>query len=92
MTLIFKRDLFILGSDWREDSAIKCNDCSFREPRFNAQHPEGSSQPSVTPALGDLTLSCRPPGPRLEFGTRETQASIYAHAYAYTDNTNNFEK
>jgi hypothetical protein len=32
---------------WRDGSAVKSTDCSFRGPEFNSQQPHGSLQPSV---------------------------------------------
>ena len=40
---------------WRDGSEVKSTDCSSRRPRFNSQHPHGSSQLSVTPVPGNLT-------------------------------------
>ena len=40
---------------WRDESVVKSNDCSFRGPRFDSQHPYGSSQLSVTPRSDTLT-------------------------------------
>jgi hypothetical protein len=34
---------------------VKSPGCSFREPRFNSQHPHDISQLSVTPAPGKST-------------------------------------
>ena len=44
--------------DWRDSSAVKNTDCSFRGPGFNSQHPHDSSQPSITPVPRDLMPSC----------------------------------
>ena len=33
---------------WRDGSAVKITDCSSRRPKFNSQHPRGSSQLSAT--------------------------------------------
>jgi hypothetical protein len=41
---------------WRNNSMVKSDGCSFRRPKFNSQHPHGSSQLSVTPVPRDLTL------------------------------------
>ena len=44
---------------WRDGSLVKSTICSCRGPRFNSQHPHGSSQLSVTPVPGgsnSLTL------------------------------------
>ncbi|CAO2639813.1 hypothetical protein LEMLEM_LOCUS25074, partial [Lemmus lemmus] len=35
---------------------VKSTDCSSRGPRFNSQHPHGSSQLSEDPVPGNLTL------------------------------------
>ena len=43
--------------DWRDGSVVKSTGYSSRGPRFNSQHPLGSSQQSVTPVPGDLTPS-----------------------------------
>ena len=40
---------------WRDSSVVKSTDYSSRGPRFNSQHPHGSSQLSVTPVPGDPT-------------------------------------
>jgi hypothetical protein len=32
---------------WRDGSAVKSTDCSFRGPEHNSQQPHGGSQPSV---------------------------------------------
>ena len=40
---------------WRDGSAVESIDCSSSAPRFNSQHPHGSSQLCATP--GDLTPS-----------------------------------
>ena len=44
--------LSILG--WRDSSAVKSTDCSFRGPEFNSQQPHGGSQP---PVMGSDALS-----------------------------------
>jgi hypothetical protein len=36
------------GGWWRNGSAVKSTDCSFRGPEFSSQQPHGGSQPSVT--------------------------------------------
>ena len=33
---------------WRDDSAVKCTDCSSEGPEFKCQQPHSGSQPSVT--------------------------------------------
>lgn len=38
-------------------AAVKSTGCSYRGPTFDAQHPHGSSQTSVTPGPGDLIPS-----------------------------------
>ena len=40
-----------------EMAQVKSTDCSSRGPRFDSQHPYGSSQPWETPVLGDLMSS-----------------------------------
>ena len=35
-------------TDKRDDSVVGSSDCSSREPKFDPQHPHGSSQQSVT--------------------------------------------
>ena len=42
---------------WRDGSAVNNSYCSCKEPRFESQHPHGSSQPSVTQVPGNMT-SC----------------------------------
>jgi hypothetical protein len=37
----------MLKLDWRDGSAVKSTDCSFRSLEFNSQRPHGGSQPSV---------------------------------------------
>jgi hypothetical protein len=32
---------------WRDGSAAKSTDCSFRDPEFKSQQPHGGSQPSI---------------------------------------------
>jgi hypothetical protein len=44
---------------WRDGSAVKSTSCSSRGPQFKSQHPDGSSQLSVTPFQGDPTPSHR---------------------------------
>ena len=41
----------------RDNSAVKSILCSYRELRFNSQHPHSCSQPSVTLIPGDLMPS-----------------------------------
>ena len=43
----------------RIGSVVMSTGCSSKGPRFNSQHPHGSSQLSVTPVPGDLTPSHR---------------------------------
>ena len=47
------------GVNCTDDSAVKSTGCSSRGPRFNSQHPCGSSQVPLSPPLGNLTLSHR---------------------------------
>ena len=60
---------------WRDGSVIKNTGCSCRGPRFSSQHPHGGSQPSVTPAPGNLMpssgLSWHPP--------THTETPTYTH-------------
>ena len=44
---------------WRSGSVVKSTGCFSRVPRFNSQHPHGSSQLSLTPVPGDPTPSLR---------------------------------
>jgi hypothetical protein len=39
---------------WRDGSAVKSTTCSCRGPRLGSYHPHDSSQPHITPVLGDL--------------------------------------
>jgi hypothetical protein len=50
-----KKNYFKTNRTW--DPAVNITGCSSRGPRFNSQHPHGSSQLTVTPALEDLTPS-----------------------------------
>jgi len=43
------------NSYWRADSIVKSIVCSFREPRFDSQHPHGASKPSITPVPREST-------------------------------------
>lgn len=45
---LFKRTV----KAWRDGSVVRGIYCSCREPGFNVQHPDGSSQPFVTPVKG----------------------------------------
>lgn len=42
---------------WSDCSVVRNTGWSFREHRFNSQHPHSTSQPSVTAVLGDPTTS-----------------------------------
>ena len=44
---------------WRDGSEVGSTVCPSRGPRFNSQHPHGSSQLSVNPVPGSLTPSHR---------------------------------
>jgi hypothetical protein len=37
----------MMNSGWRDGSAVKSTDCSFRGPEFHSQQPHGGSQPPV---------------------------------------------
>jgi len=57
---------------------VKNTCCSYREPRFDSQHPQGGSQPPVTPALGDLMTSS-------DLHRHQTlRRSTYTHVYKNT--------
>jgi hypothetical protein len=42
---------------WRDASVVKSTGCSSRGPGFYPQHPQGSSQLSITPVPGNPTHS-----------------------------------
>lgn len=44
---------------WAKEMAqwLKSTDYASRRSGFDSQHPQGNSQPSITPVLGDLTVS-----------------------------------
>jgi hypothetical protein len=44
---------------WRDGSAVKSTSCFSKVPRFNSLHPYDSSQPFVSPSLGDSSPSRR---------------------------------
>ena len=56
----------------RDDSVVKSTGCSSRGPRFEPQHPHVGSQPSITPAPGDLVTSSGLEG-------HYTQCGAYTH-------------
>jgi hypothetical protein len=55
------KNILVRGG-WRDDSMAKSSGCSSRGPRFNSQHPHGSSKLSATPIPGNLTPSHRHTG------------------------------
>lgn len=42
----------VLLGCWRDGSVVRSTCCCFRRPEFGFLHPQGSSQPSVTPVSG----------------------------------------
>lgn len=44
---------------WRDDTVGKNTDCSSKGPKFNCQHPHGTSQLCLAPVLGDMMPTYR---------------------------------
>lgn len=65
---------------WKDSSAVKSVDCSSRGSWFNSQHPQGSSQPSLTPVLGGLTPLLEP---------LENRGMLVVHRHMCMQNTYN---
>ena len=66
---------------------VKSAGCSCKEPRFNSQHPHGGSQPSITPAPGDLMLSSGLCGHCMHMYLSiytVTYTHTHTHTYIYT--------
>lgn len=42
---------------WKDGLVTKSTDCSFKEPRFDSQNPQSSSESPITPVPGDLKSS-----------------------------------
>lgn len=42
----------ILTGGWKDGLALESTGCSFGGPGFNSQHPQGGSQPFITPVPG----------------------------------------
>lgn len=52
MSITILRIYELGGGSWRDGSAVRGTDHSFRGPRFYSEHPRGGSQLSKTPVLG----------------------------------------
>jgi hypothetical protein len=56
ISISFSIGLFLRAGEM-DGSEFESTDCSSRGPGFNSQHPQSSSQLSVTPVPGDLIPS-----------------------------------
>lgn len=72
------------GVGARESSVVNSTWCSCREPRFGS-HPQGSSQPSLTPILEYLIPSSDLESSRHTWGTYpHTQQNIHTYKHTHT--------
>ena len=63
-----------------DDSIVKSTGCSSIGPRFDSQHPHGSSQQSVTPVPRDLIPSSGLTDTRYAHGTQTYMQEKHPHA------------